>query len=136
VVVDPAAPPLTIELEPAPFFEALQVTSSRGLEPRTDPTIAASVLASSDLAMAPAEAIDDVLKVVPGFTLFPSSRVANPTTQTMMMRGLGGSGVSRSLVLADGVPLNDAFGGWVYWDKVPHAAIDRIEVVRGGGSDL
>jgi len=136
VVVDPAAPPLTIELEPAPFFEALQVTSSRGLEPRTDPTIAASVLASSDIAAAPAAAIDDVLKVVPGFTLFPSSRVANPTTQTMMMRGLGGSGVSRSLVLADGVPLNDAFGGWVYWDKVPHAAIDRIEVVRGGGSDL
>ena len=52
------------------------------------------------------------------------------------MRGLGGSGVNRSLVLADGVPLNDAFGGWVYWDKVPQAAIDRIEVVRGGGSDL
>jgi iron complex outermembrane recepter protein len=136
VVVDPAAPSLTIQLEPAPFFEALQVTSSRGLEPRTDPSIAASVLASSDLASSPAAAIDDVLKVVPGFTLFPSSRVANPTTQTMMMRGLGGSGVSRSLVLADGVPLNDAFGGWVYWDKVPHAAIDRVEVVRGGGSDL
>ena len=51
-----------------------------------------------------------------------------------MMRGLGGSGVNRSLVLADGVPLNDAFGGWVYWDKVPQAAIDRIEVVRGGGA--
>jgi outer membrane cobalamin receptor len=136
VLVDPAAPSLTIELEPAPFFEAVQVTSSRGLEPRTDPTIAASVLASSDVASSPAAAIDDLLKVVPGFTLFPSSRVANPTTQTMMMRGLGGSGVSRSLVLADGVPLNDAFGGWVYWDKVPHAAIDRIEVIRGGGSDL
>jgi outer membrane cobalamin receptor len=136
VAIDSAATSLTIELEPAPFFEAVQVTSSRGLEPRTDPTIAASVLASTDLGAAPAAAIDDVLKVVPGFTLFPSSRVANPTTQTMMMRGLGGSGVSRSLVLADGVPLNDAFGGWVYWDKVPHAAIDRIEVVRGGGSDL
>jgi outer membrane cobalamin receptor len=136
VLVDPSASPLTIQLEPAPFFEAVQVTSSRGLEPRADPTVAASVLASSDIATSPAEAIDDVLRVVPGFTLFPSSRVANPTTQTMMMRGLGGSGVSRSLVLADGVPLNDAFGGWVYWDKVPHAAIDRIEVVRGGGSDL
>ena len=38
--------------------------------------------------------------------------------------------------MADGVPLNDAFGGWVYWDRVPRAAIDRVEVVRGGSSDL
>ena len=52
------------------------------------------------------------------------------------MRGLGGTGSSRSLVLADGVPLNDAFGGWVYWDKLPQVAIDRIEVQRGSGSDL
>ena len=39
-------------------------------------------------------------------------------------------------MLADGVPLNDAFGGWVYWDKLPQVAIDRIEVLRGSGSDL
>jgi outer membrane cobalamin receptor len=136
VAVGPGGSQLTIELEPAPFFDAVQVTSSRGREPQTDPTVAASVLGSTDILSAPAAAVDDILKVVPGFTLFPSSRVANPTTQTMMMRGLGGSGVSRSLVLADGVPLNDAFGGWVYWDKVPHAAIDRVEIVRGGGSDL
>ena len=136
VTVGPGASQLTIELEPAPFFDAVQVTSSRGKEPQADPTVAASVLGSTEILSAPAAAVDDILKVVPGFTLFPSSRVANPTTQTMMMRGLGGSGVSRSLVLADGVPLNDAFGGWVYWDKVPHAAIDRVEIVRGGGSDL
>ena len=136
VDVGPGAAQLTIELEPAPFFDAVQVTSSRGKEPQADPTVAASVLGSTEILSAPAAAVDDILKVVPGFTLFPSSRVANPTTQTMMMRGLGGSGVSRSLVLADGVPLNDAFGGWVYWDKVPHAAIDRVEIVRGGGSDL
>jgi len=136
VTVGGGAAQLTIELEPAPFFDAVQVTSSRGKEPQADPTVAASVLGSTDILSAPAAAVDDILKVVPGFTLFPSSRVANPTTQTMMMRGLGGSGVSRSLVLADGVPLNDAFGGWVYWDKVPHAAIDRVEIVRGGGSDL
>jgi outer membrane cobalamin receptor len=34
------------------------------------------------------------------------------------------------------MPLNDAFGGWVFWDKVPQAAIDRIEVDRGSSSDL
>jgi iron complex outermembrane receptor protein len=131
-----SAAPITITMEPAPFFDAVQVTSARGSGARADPTVAATVLPASEVITSPAVAIDDVLKIVPGFTLFPSSRVANPTSQTMMLRGLGGSGVTRSLVLADGVPLNDAFGGWVYWDKVPHTAIDRIEVVRGVGGDL
>jgi outer membrane cobalamin receptor len=127
---------MTIVLEPAAFFEAVQVTSSRSDVPASDPTVTADVFPASELMTSAQLAIDDALKMVPGFTLFPSSRVSNPTTQTVMMRGLGGSGVNRSLVLADGVPLNDAFGGWVYWDKVPQAAIDRVEVMRGGGSDL
>ncbi|MBI3047696.1 MAG: TonB-dependent receptor [Acidobacteria bacterium] len=127
---------VTIALQPAPFFEAVQVTSTRSDVARADPTVTAAVFPSSELLTSAPLSVDDALKMVPGFTLFPSSRVANPTSQTMMLRGLGGSGVNRSLVLADGVPLNDAFGGWIYWGKVPHAAIDRIEVVRGGGSDL
>src|SRR4030095_4486138 len=53
---------LTIELEPAPFFEAVQGTSSRGEEPQTDPTVAASVLGSADVVSSPAAAIDDILK--------------------------------------------------------------------------
>jgi outer membrane cobalamin receptor len=127
---------VTIAMQPAPFFEAVQVTSTRSDVARSDPTVTAAVFPSSELMTSAQLSVDDALKMVPGFTLFPSSRVANPTSQTMMLRGLGGSGVNRSLVLADGVPLNDAFGGWVYWGKVPQAAIDRVEVMRGGGSDL
>jgi outer membrane receptor protein involved in Fe transport len=79
-----------------------------------------------------------VLRQTPGFTLFrrASSRTANPTTQGVTLRGVSGSGASRTLVLADGVPLNDPFGSWVYWNRVPMAAIDRVEVVRGGTGDL
>src|SRR5262249_7800474 len=39
-------------------------------------------------------------------------------------------------VLLDGVPVNDAFGGWIYWDEIPLNSINRVEVVEGGGSDL
>jgi iron complex outermembrane recepter protein len=39
-------------------------------------------------------------------------------------------------VLYDGVPLNDPFGGWVYWTGVPREAIARAEVLRGGASSL
>jgi outer membrane cobalamin receptor len=127
-----------ITLQPAPFFEAVNVTSSRTDSPRSDPTATVVVLTSSELMTTAANTLDDALKVVPGFTLFrrTSSRVSNPTAQGITLRGLGGTGSSRSLVLADGVPLNDAFGGWVYWDKLPQAAIDRVEVERGSGGDL
>jgi outer membrane cobalamin receptor len=129
---------LRITLEPAPFFEAVNVTTSRTTIPRADPTVTVTVISSKELLNSAAVSIDDALKMVPGFTLFrrTSSRVSNPTAQGVSLRGVGGSGPSRSLVLADGIPLNDAFGGWVYWDKIPQAAIDRIEVQRGSGSDL
>jgi outer membrane receptor protein involved in Fe transport len=138
VDVSDASGELRIALEPAPFFEAVNVTSSRTDVPRADPTVTVTVIPASELLSAAAVSVDDALKMVPGFTLFrrTSSRVSNPTAQGVSLRGLGGTGASRSLVLANGIPLNDAFGGWVYWDKVPQAAIDRIEVQRGSGTDL
>jgi outer membrane cobalamin receptor len=137
-VPDSSEGDIAITLEPAPFFEAVNVTSSRGDIPRADPSVTVTVIPSSELLSSAPVSIDDALKAVPGFTLFrrTSSRVSNPTAQGIALRGLGGTGASRSLVLADGIALNDAFGGWVYWDKIPQAGIDRIEVQRGSGSDL
>jgi outer membrane receptor protein involved in Fe transport len=37
-------------------------------------------------------------------------------------------------VLLDGVPLNDPFGGWVTWSKVPRESLAGAELVRGGGA--
>lgn len=129
---------LRVVLQPAPFFEAVNVTSSRTEVAKSNPAATITVVPASELLTNAALTLDDALKTVPGFTLFrrTSSRVSNPTAQGVTLRGLGGTGASRSLVLADGVTLNDAFGGWVYWDKLPQAAIDRVEVLRGSGSDL
>ena len=129
---------LALVLEPAPFFEEVNVTSTRADVPRVDPAGTVTVFTSQQLLTGGAATLDDALRAVPGFTLFrrSSSRVSNPTAQGLMLRGVGGSGASRALVLGDGVPLNDAFGGWVYWDKIPQASIDRVEVLRGSASDL
>ncbi len=91
-------------------------------------------ISDNDLASTPALALDDVLREVPGFTLFrrSSSRTGNPGTQGVSMRGVGASGASRALVLVDDIPLNDPFGGWVYWDRVVRESISDVEVVRGG----
>jgi len=136
----PAAPAdraLRIVLAPAPLAESVTVTASRGADPLATPA-ATSLLTSAELLNAPAGALDDVLRATPGFSLFrrSSSRVANPTTQGVTLRGLAASGASRTLVLADGFPLNDPFGSWVYWDRVPQAAVERVEVVRGATGDL
>ena len=79
--------------------------------------------------------VDGTLRSVPGFSLFrrSDSLVANPTTQGVSLRGLGPSGASRSLVLLDGVPLNDPFGGWELWSKVPRESLAGIEIVPGAG---
>ena len=114
------------------------MTASRRPEALGDTAASMLVLSSSDLKTTAGIGLDDALRQVPGFTLFrrTPSRGANPTTQGATLRGLAGSGASRALVLEDGVPLNDPFGGWIYWGRVPRAAVERVEVVRGGGSDL
>ncbi len=127
-----------LTLEPASLLETVTITPAR-VERRLDELSASvRVLDARDRDQTAAQTIDDLLRQVPGFSLFrrSSSLVANPTTQGVSLRGVGASGASRTLVLTDGLPLNDAFGGWVYWDRVPRAAIERIELVRGGSSDL
>jgi outer membrane receptor protein involved in Fe transport len=129
---------VSVVLRPAALAEHVTVTAGRRELRGADTPAATTVVTSADLLSAAATTVDDALRFTPGFTLFrrSSSRAANPTTQGVTLRGLSASGASRTLVLADGVPLNDAFGGWVYWSRVPQAAIDRIEIVRGATSDL
>ncbi|MGE5814983.1 MAG: TonB-dependent receptor [Acidobacteriota bacterium] len=131
------AGPVRVVLHPAGFAEAVTVRGERSGDRLADTAAAVSVATSAALLTSAATTVDDALRSVPGFSLFrrSSSRVANPTTQGVTMRGLAASGASRALVTADGVPLNDPYGGWVYWDRVPQAAIDRVEVVRGSGSE-
>ncbi|HXY00466.1 MAG TPA: TonB-dependent receptor [Candidatus Limnocylindrales bacterium] len=95
-------------------------------------------ISSEALEQSGSMAVDEVLRQVPGFSTFrrSSSLFANPTSQGVSLRGVGASATSRSIVLLDGIPLNDAFGGWVYWARVPREAIEKIEVANGGASDL
>jgi outer membrane receptor protein involved in Fe transport len=124
-------------LQPAPLEDKVLVTASRGVE-NLGTAGSTTVVSSAELLNSGAGALDDTLRNTPGFSLFrrSSSRVANPTTQGVTLRGVSGSGASRTLVLADGIPLNDPFGTWVYWNRVPQAAVERVEIVRGATGDL
>lgn len=124
-------------LRPAAIAEAITVSAEASA---TRLAIESSVtsLDRTSIASAPALRLDDQLRSVPGFSLFrrTSSAVANPTTQGVTLRGMSASGASRTLVVADDVPLNDPFGAWVYWDRVPLAALQRVDVLRGASGDV
>ena len=118
--------------------DTITVTATRTESRVADSPASVVVLSREVINTTAAPTLDDALRQVPGFTLFrrTGSRVANPTTQGVSLRGIGASGASRALVIDDGVPLNDPFGGWVYWGRIPKTALDRVEVVRGGASEL
>ncbi|MGB4782706.1 TonB-dependent receptor, partial [Candidatus Methylomirabilis sp.] len=119
-------------------LEPVVVSASRVEQRLRDIPANVTVITREDIEQSSARTVDDLLRQVPGFSLFrrSSSLVTHPTTQGVSLRGIGPSGASRTLVLLDGIPLNDPFGGWVYWDKVPLESVERIEVARGGGSGV
>ena len=131
-----ASEPLRIRLEPAALMERILVTDNADRIPSTPSSQFA--LTQSDLNVAGALTLDDVLRQVPGFSLFRRSGglTANPTSQGVSLRGMGANGASRALVLLDGVPLNSPFGGWVYWNRVPRVSVDSVHVSNGATSDL
>ncbi|HEX3966547.1 MAG TPA: TonB-dependent receptor [Edaphobacter sp.] len=132
------ANPVAVVMRVAGTEEEIQVTAARS--PLALDASASSVrtMTGEQLREAPGFTLDDRLRQVAGFQLFrrTSSWVANPTTEGTTLRGLGSTAASRTLVLSDQVPLNDAYGGWIHWSEIPALAMGDVELMRGGASDL
>jgi outer membrane receptor protein involved in Fe transport len=129
---------LEFVLAPERVTEAVTVTATRGERRTSDVPASVNVLGREDIRQSPAVVADDVLRQIPTFSLFrrTSSLASHPTAQGVSLRGIGPSGVSRTLVMLDGVPINDPFGGWVYWSRIPLETAERIEVVDSSSSSL
>jgi len=92
----------------------------------------------SRLEMSASGRMEDILRDAAGFQQFrrSDSRSAHPTSQGATVRGLGGNASTRALILLDGVPMVDPFGGWVSWASLDPARIGHVRVTRGGGSGV
>src|ERR1035437_3816301 len=126
--------PRTDPPKPEPLKTSITVVEKISAETPANVT----VLDQTTLQQSPGTNLDDRLREVPGFSLFrrSSSLVANPTTQGISLRGIGSSGASRTLVLWDGIPANDPFGGWVYWTQFVPDEIGRAEISRGASTSI
>ena len=127
ILLAPAAAHATVAIE------TVYVSGARLQRPVGDDAFSNVLLESRDLA---SDRLDASLEQVPGVSLFrrTSSISANPTTQGISMRAIAPSGAGRALVLLDGVPMNDPFGGWVIWTQLPSEDIESAEITRGAGA--
>ncbi len=137
IAADAPGDSLEVRLAPAATVERI-VVSSQGEDRIPAESSNQFLVPQDEIEVSGALSVDEVLRQAPGFTLFrrSGSLFANPTTQGVSLRGVGANGSSRAVVLLDGLPLNDPFGGWVYWNQVPRVSIGSVEIFNGGASDV
>jgi iron complex outermembrane recepter protein len=129
-----AAPPA----EDPPVVAEVVVSATREPRPPSGVPTPVTVISAEELAASAAVTVDGVVRAAPSVATFrrSSSLVADPSSQGVNLRGIGPSGVGRGLVLDDGVPVNDPFGGWVYWRALSRLGTERLEIAPGGASAL
>ncbi|MCU6454571.1 TonB-dependent receptor [Sphingomonas sp. A2-49] len=113
------------------------VVTGRGLPSSPGDRALDVVVIDRDRLQANASArLESVLADVAGLQQFrrSDSRSANPTSQGISLRGIGGNASSRALLILDGVPQADPFGGWVAFPAYATGRLGQVRVTRGGGS--
>jgi outer membrane receptor protein involved in Fe transport len=127
-----------LHLLPAASREQVTVTAYRTPLGSLESPVSTRELSQEALSTAASVTLDGKLRQLPGVELYrrSSSLVANPSSQGLSLRALGSTAASRTLITEDDVPMNDPFAGWIHWQEEPELGIDRIELVRGGASDL
>ena len=110
------APALSVGQSVAPLPEMLVLAGRLGADGQ------GAALASwgrEELQDRAPRTLDELLASDPSFSLYrrQSSVFGNPTSAGVSLRNTGATAASRTLVLLDGIPQNDPFGGWVYWAR-------------------
>lgn len=120
-----------------PVLDEIVVTGQRLPIATSDRVFSGLAVPDAWTDAGPAVRLDDALRGLGGIAQFrrAGSRTANPTSQGVTLRGLGGNAASRALVLLDGIPQDDPFGGWIAW---PALGLEPASVLiqRGGGASL
>ena len=128
---------LAVAALPAQAQEADVVVTGRGLDPRLgDRAFDVVEIDRARIERNAAGRLESVLAEVAGLQQFrrSDSRSANPTSQGLSLRGIGGNASSRALLVLDGVPQADPFGGWVAFPAYATGRLGLVRVTRGGGS--
>ena len=115
--------------------ETVVVTASRFEELPGDLPVHVTVITQEEIRSSPARTVPDLLAERAG--VFVRDFFGNnASTTTVDLRGFGSVGAQNTLILVDGRRIGDLDLSGVQYSAIPLAAIERIEIVRGGGSVL
>lgn len=105
-------------------------------KPKSDDSINIDVISNPNQSAG--QSVEGLLRAIPGLQQFrrSDSRSANASAQGVTLRGLGGNASSRAVVLLDGIPQADPFGGWIAWTALDAVDLGGIRVLHGGGSGV
>jgi len=126
---NPAATPALVNT-PTVHAEVL-VTGVLADEGQTRPPISATVIDAEEIEALQATAIADLLRTVPGLDVVRSGTSGKVTS--LFTRGTESD---HTLVLWNGIELNNPFFGGFDWGLLPTEGVRRVEVVRGPFSAL
>ncbi len=123
---------LNFELEEVTMaIDEVVVTGTKTFKRQTDAAVIVNVIDSKLLAQTQACNISEGLKFQPGLRVETDCQTCNYTQ--LRMNGLGGG---YSQILINGRPVFSPLTGLYGMEQIPANMVERIEVVRGGGSAL
>ncbi len=128
-----AAPALAQEAAATLALETVVVSATRSDTRLQDMPLHTTVISQEEIRHSPAQTLDQLLRNVPALLVSGApAYTTDPTGHNIKFRGMD----KKVLVLVDGIPVLDPFYTTIQWFKVPLSSIERVEIVRGGGSSL
>ena len=113
--------------------EIVVVTATRSDKKLEDSPGSAAVISLDEMMGRPISTIDQAINTIPGVFNRRGKGVMD-TQSTITLRGFPGQ--QRTLVLLDGMPLNDSYLGAVQFGGLAVGNVEKIEVVKGPFSSL
>jgi outer membrane receptor protein involved in Fe transport len=124
----------TIDQTQAAELPAVTVSAGRGSSlDKLD--VNTTVMTREQVQQSPETTVEQILNKIPGvFSPQVPAKQIHPTGQVFSIRGFGTTTNINTLVMIDGIPVNDPYFRILNWGQIPKDAIEKIEVIRGGGA--
>lgn len=116
-------------------YAEVEVTASRlpgSRLPLNRVGAAVTVITEDEVARSGAPSLPALLQQKAGFTVYDQN--GNSVEHSASLRGFKGGG--DIVVVVDGMRINDPNGNGVAWNLIPMERIARIEIIRGGATNL
>ena len=123
--------PLRADSFPISILNEIVVTGTKTLKRKTESPVIVNILTAKTLNNVQACNLSEGLKFQPGLRIETNCQTCNYTQ--LRMNGLQGG---YSQILVNGRPIFSALMGLYGMEQLPVNMIERVEVVRGGGSSL